>query len=976
MLREIITILVFLFSIIPSLNIPSYETPFSPHYQFYGGTPSECLLSRLGESVKAPIGIADYGISPNGPFIRNTTQLMGVVKIYSLKASSTASYAPNSITFQLNAVISYQHDGKQYAIWVQNVLLYDTKTRNVVFVDNLWNFTSLHANVTGVKGSGNISAADIRNHYITFYYDYAETPGSNVTVSLPAEIMLLSNVTTNLKGEPVVCFWYNDGYGWQKYDEVTLTNAPGSTNVYFLIDGYNYTGNKEYYDAEFVIAGPGDGSCVDVTSSYLTLRLEYWNGHNFQEVRNAFNFGSDTGETAWGVKTSFYTSANGEPEVLITSGKQVLTQLWEDDQVSTLVIHTNIVQGNITVLPEHSLNSPNYSVYSVPFRGGEAVLTIVQGEFGIIVSNSSGVAGEANVVISSPGIYTVSITQFSVKAEGTVMVPNTGTEVEFPVNITAEGVVRLSVTSNGNLSISYPLSVSVNGSLSLPITVSAKNLTPAVYDVIINVTLLPGIWKVVFVKVVVISDKYTFNLTYESKGDMPRPYVVLKFPNGSSVNLQLPVSTVVPNGTVYNVERVIDEGDVRWVTPNSTEGIVNFTTTLSIEYFMQFLVNFTFTVKGDKGYGIPYIQYCYLGHLNDTAPGLVWADAYSKYSYPECLPGSGNGERWISFNYSGVISKPGEVINTYYYNQFFVNVKELPFPLYALINGSNTTLVSGWYNASDVIEVENITYYPKSGERYVILSVSPPVIRVNSPVNIDVNYVKQYLVTVESDIPLYALVNGSNITLTTGWYGSGDTIHVENISHYLNYLTREVPLNITPKDFVVESPVTVKVRSVTQYFITLISPIPVKLDVNGSPQEALGGLWLDSGSRVTILNYSFYMSPFEKCIITEISPETFNVSSPETVVIETEKEFLVVVDNVSAWYPYGYKLTLNAHIPFYEVGKFVGNFTVPVGSAITVRGFVEEHLVEYINYPLIGRASSVLVIIPVLWYLIKRVKKH
>ncbi|MFP3234450.1 MAG: thermopsin, partial [Sulfolobaceae archaeon] len=452
MLRELVIISLFLTSLLLYFNPQAYNNPpsFLPYNQLFNGTPMSDLLNKLGQSLRAPIGITDYGISPNGPFIRNTTQFLGIVTIYNLTANSTAPFAPNSVSFQLNTVLSYISNGRHYAIWTQNVIIYNTLTHNVVFVDNLWNFTSLYANITSVKGNGNTSVAKIHGYYIRFYYDYANTTGSNTTVTLPIKIMLLTNVTINSEGEPVICFWYNDGFGWQKYDEVTITNSPNSSDAYFLVDGFNFTGSRTYYDAELIVGGPGDGSCAYILNSYVTLQLEYWNGHNFQEVRNAFNFGSDTGETAWGVSTKFYYyTFSGQPAVLLISGQQVLSQLWDENQVSTLSIRTDVTSGNITVylLSNHSLEYGSYK-QSIPFVGGEVVLTLVKGFYGVLVYNSSDdLVGEANVKVNNTNVYAVTI-PFNVSSENEVTTSNYLVADEVQFKITADGYVNVSFGGN------------------------------------------------------------------------------------------------------------------------------------------------------------------------------------------------------------------------------------------------------------------------------------------------------------------------------------------------------------------------------------------------------------------------------------------------------------------------------------------------------------------------------------------------
>ncbi|QGR20403.1 thermopsin [Stygiolobus azoricus] len=966
MLRELVIISLFLTSLLLYFNPPSYNNPpsFLPYNQLFNGTPMSDLLNKLGQSVRAPIGIADYGISPNGPFIRNTTQFLGIVTIYNLTANSTASFAPNSVSFQLNTVLSYISNGRHYAIWTQNVIVYNTLTHNILFVDNLWNFTSLHANITSVKGDGNTSVAKIHDNYIRFYYDYANTTGSNTTVTLPIKIMLLTNVTTNSKGEPVICFWYNDGFGWQKYDEVTITNSPNSSDVYFLVNGFNFTGARTYYDAELIIGGPGDGSCAYILNSYVILQLEYWNGHNFQEVRNTFNFGSDTGETAWGASTKFYYTFSGQPAVLLVSGQQVLSQIWDENQVSTLSIRTDVTSGNITVylLSNQSLDSYKQSI---PFVGGEVVLTLVKGFYGVLVYNSSDdLVGEANVKVNDTNVYVVTI-PFNMISENEVTTSNYLVADEVQFKITADGYVNVSF--GGNVSFLSPKmqSIFVNGSTLLTITFSAYNFTPGIYAIIINASILPGVYKVHTIKVIVLSNIYPLFITYKTLGSNTTIHVVLYFPNNNYENLTLPIKLLVPKGTEYEVQGVVTYGDVRWITLNSTRGIVNFTTYLTLVYYQQFLVNFSYMVKGNQGGGEPNITYYYAGHLNQSTPGVRWVDSFSHYSYSQLLPGSEKEERWLAYNYSGIVSSPG-VILVIYYQQFYINVSPLPFSPIALIDGKNVSLSSTWLNYSTTVTVENLSYYANSGERYLILSVYPSSnFTVNSPLNVTIKYVTQFYVKVVSPIPLFALVNGSNVSFTSGWYNYGDVVHIENLTYYLNYLEREVPVTILPSNLVINSSKVVTVVTVTQYFVLLNSPVPVTLSVNGSKIYALGGVWLNAGSRVEVVSSTFYYSPTERFVVVHASPENFTVNTSTDVNVNVIKEYLVRINNFTEWLPEGYKLKLNATLPFYEIGEFTGNYTVPANVEITVNGSITEKLITKVNFALFGRLVG-LVIFPIL----------
>jgi len=332
-------IFVLLLQIISPITISIAGTPIAlpPVHMTKHSMENQVNVYAYYSHEPAPMGVADFGINQTTsgstvvdiPFIRETTQWLGVVNINSLSAISSVKKATfhYSVTFQLNVVLNYEYNGNTYALWVQDVAFLNTKTHGVFIENNIWNLTAPYASVTGVSGNGKIYSYS----NMTFYgYTASKSyPGSYVTLTLPATIYLLINVTTNSLGQPVICFWYNDGYGWVEYDVVTVTNVIGASNVYYLVDGYNYTGSGNFYDAELIMGGPGGGSTAQMNSGTLYFQLFYWNGTDFHEIMHAFNFGSNTAETVSNVvDQAYYNSTIGEYDAELTPGSGSLGYLW------------------------------------------------------------------------------------------------------------------------------------------------------------------------------------------------------------------------------------------------------------------------------------------------------------------------------------------------------------------------------------------------------------------------------------------------------------------------------------------------------------------------------------------------------------------------------------------------------------------------------------------------------------------------
>ncbi|AEB95100.1 thermopsin [Metallosphaera cuprina] len=772
----------------------------------------------------AQMGIADFGIGPNGPCILTTTQFEGCVLINNLQSvTSTSQGTSQCVSFQLNVVLNYDNQGSQYALWVQDVAFYNTQTNQINFENNIWNFTSPGANVTAVSGNGSLYPSGSTKFYA---YGPGSIQGNFITLSLPSKFYLLVNVSTNAYGQPVIYFWYNDGYGWINYDTVTVTNAFSSSNVYFLVDGYQYAGNGLYYDAELDMVGPGDLTCADIISSNVALNLAYWNGNNFQTVINAYNSGGDTGETSNNVRSgAYYYVYTGQMIAGLHAGSGTRHWLWQENGVSLLDINTGITNGYLVVYN----SSLPYSLgvqygLQVPFINGRAELTLLPMNYSVLAYTNAGeLMGEAEVTGQYGQSVTTGVTQFSISLPTQLTIyQNTYTKIG--VNVNAYGNVIFNVISPPGI-YAYlnqnPLHVSGTGTDVL--TISVGNVPPGTYQVILNATLFNGFYKIVPITVVVQSRLVTSIFSYKTVGNgVPQsPILNLTFPNGTSTTLSLNPYTVinVPPGTIYTVQSIIQQGNVRWATPNSSTGVINSEQTINLVYFNQYLVTFSFTVQGGTGYVDPTITFYSFGQRVNETPGTYWVDYGSTYSYPQTLEGSNSEERWISNSTNGQITFP-QTVNVYYQNQYFIKLVS-QVPIYALINGENESLSSGWYDQGTTIYAENVTYYPSPYERYVITSITPQSFEVNSYETVVVQSKVQFFVNVVSPIPVHASINGVNTNLTPSWIDQGTQITLQNYTFYEGKLERYVILSFFPASITLNSPTTFKVNAQKQFLVSI-----------------------------------------------------------------------------------------------------------------------------------------------------------
>lgn len=316
---------------------------------------------------------------------------------------------------------------------------------------------------------------------------------------------------------------------------------------------------------------------------------------------------------------------------------------------------------------------------------------------------------------------------------------------------------------------------------------------------------------------------------------------------------------------------------------------------------------------------------------------------------------------------------------TWYYK---VNVNSLA-PVYALVNGKNTTLTSGYYPQGTEIQIENLTYYYSSNHRFVITSIYPQTtITVNSPLTVNVSGINQYFINVNSPIPVYAIINGMNKSLTSGWYNAGTSVRVENITYYKTSNERFVITGISLQTFTVNNPITVTITAVPQYFINVSSSVPLYALINGKNESLTSG-WYNANTSIKVENITYYQSPNTRFVITSITPQTFNVNSPTTVKIVTVKQYLVTISSSypvtingittsSEWVDAGTTITLNVNLPFYETGSFVGTENIPLGGSITVNQPINESLETSISLTFVGIIVIVVALIGVAVVFVRR----
>ena len=357
--------------------------PYS-NYQFTTlGISSGINLYSCKYSEPAAMGIVDYGVSSYGNVYNiSTNSIESSITLNNLLTNLSGDY---NASIQLNVNVMLEYENQTQAYFAQNVIFIDTKTGQINFIDNVWNDSSINASLNNklIEGNGTVSPS-IKN-YTYYFYQAVNQTGDNITLNNNQTVYLRTNSSISKEGKPQIIFSYNDGYGWVEYDKVNLLINENIKNYSILISGFNYTPSYNFYDAGIIIGGPGDGFNTTLIRGSAEFTLSYWNGNNFQNVQDAYDFGCDTEEGINNavVSPSFYN--NGLLYANISSGKKIyLGSLWSMNSSDIGILYINSSFHNIII----SLNK-NGHTFNESLRNGKGEFTMEAGNY-IINAYSNG----------------------------------------------------------------------------------------------------------------------------------------------------------------------------------------------------------------------------------------------------------------------------------------------------------------------------------------------------------------------------------------------------------------------------------------------------------------------------------------------------------------------------------------------------------------------------------------------------------
>ena len=331
----------------------------------------------------APMGIADYGIGPSGPYEYATKSFVGTVTIASLLTNRSSDYI---VSFQLNVEFEFNTSQGQYVFWMQNTATVRTFGSILTlenFGSNVWNWTKFFAQIdpSGISGKGQFGTPQDPYGYL------CRRDGNFTPFNRTTPITITLNVTSEVSpsGEPTVSFAYDIGDGLITYDTITFTNVTGLTSSGFKVNGFGLNPVGLFCNAALILGG------FLVTTDVLSdvqLQLEYWNGHNYQVVPNAYNFGTNTAETIDNVLCGFsHHPGNGRVFAEILPGAGQLGELYNQFQTGVIDIISPLASGTLYVT---NASDPNAAAWKIPFVSGEVTITLYPGCYHLQLHNQYG----------------------------------------------------------------------------------------------------------------------------------------------------------------------------------------------------------------------------------------------------------------------------------------------------------------------------------------------------------------------------------------------------------------------------------------------------------------------------------------------------------------------------------------------------------------------------------------------------------
>ncbi len=292
-------------------------------------------------SAPAPMGVADLGLTNVSGQLRgsvlDTSSVEGTITLTNALSVNVDGDGPDMFGIQLNAVVTgitlFGNASNQF--WMQNFVSYTPSSGQLVFGDNVWNFSNYDAyispNVFYATGPNGTLYAPV------YYYGI----GPTFTIHYPFTVTLYENSTV-LFDRPAVFFNYTVSNRTMRvsgsYDYVVFNASAGRVHKAFPAGEFQINGNTVDpvglpNDLELDVVGNDDGDTTTFYQMDATLSIATWDAsaHSYQPVRSAMDAGSETGETSNGVEVSYVGST---PVATMRLGPSFIYGLWGESKDS------------------------------------------------------------------------------------------------------------------------------------------------------------------------------------------------------------------------------------------------------------------------------------------------------------------------------------------------------------------------------------------------------------------------------------------------------------------------------------------------------------------------------------------------------------------------------------------------------------------------------------------------------------------
>jgi hypothetical protein len=287
-------------------------------------------------------------------------------------------------------------------------------------------------------------------------------------------------------------------------------------------------------------------------------------------------------------------------------------------------------------------------------------------------------------------------------------------------------------------------------------------------------------------------EQYPFSVSFSvGSGLAPSGPVINGTSNGQSTSVQLyPGAPLVwldaQSGYTLSPSLAGSTPTERWLTTANTSGVAGGPTSLSIEYFHQVFVEFSYSIVGGGGIPPSDVSFYSYGAKNlvplTTSIQGVWADFGTDLVFRGNFSAGSQTERWMLASAPTVAAAMPAVLSLVYYHQYLVPA------VFTIVGGGNppAPLLSGsslgnpfehpispggavWLDGGSNWSVPGILS-GGSGERWVAAGQTNGT--VGAAIFPALSYGHEYFVTTVSDPP------GAAALTPSGWVQAGQSLSV------------------------------------------------------------------------------------------------------------------------------------------------------------------------------------------------------